>query len=58
MRWYRESDPKPVIRRLAEQANIHPQALRNWSRQDECQQGGRRDGGFKGTKIACLTSSL
>jgi hypothetical protein len=24
VRLYRESDPKPVIRRLAEQLNVHP----------------------------------
>lgn len=32
VRLYRESDPKPVIRRLAEQLNVHPEALRNWIR--------------------------
>ncbi len=34
VRLYRESDPKPVIRRLAEQLNVHREALRNWIRQD------------------------
>jgi transposase len=38
---YRESDPKPVIRRLAEQLNIHPEALRAWIRQDEANRGER-----------------
>jgi hypothetical protein len=35
VRLYRESDPKPVIRRLVEQLNVHPVALRNWIRQAE-----------------------
>jgi transposase len=43
VRLYRESDPKPVIRRLAEQLNIHPEALRNWIRQDEADRGQRHD---------------
>ena len=29
VRLYRESDPKPVVRRLAAQLNVHPEALRN-----------------------------
>ena len=32
VRLCRESDPKPVIRRLAEQLNVHHEALRNWIR--------------------------
>lgn len=43
VRLYRESDPKPVVRRLAEQLNVHPEALRNWIRQDEADQGERSD---------------
>ncbi|WP_407651718.1 transposase, partial [Actinoplanes sandaracinus] len=35
VRLYRESDPKPTIRRLAEQLNVHHEALRNWIRQAE-----------------------
>jgi transposase-like protein len=31
VRLYRESDPKPVVRRLAEQLNVHPEALRTGS---------------------------
>ena len=30
VRLYRESNPKPVIRRLAEQLGVHHEALRNW----------------------------
>jgi transposase len=43
VRLYRESDPKPVIRRLAEQLNVHHEALRNWIRQDEADRGERND---------------
>jgi transposase len=43
VRLYRESDPKPVIRRLAEQLNVHPEALRNWIRQAEADAGERHD---------------
>jgi transposase len=43
VRLYRESDPKPVVRRLAEQLNVHPEALRNWIRQDEADRGRRHD---------------
>ena len=43
VRLYRESEPKPVLRRLAEQLNVHPEALRNWIRQDEADRGQRRD---------------
>lgn len=39
VRLYRESEPKPVIRRLAEQLNVHPEALRNWIRQAEADRG-------------------
>ena len=43
VRLYRESEPKPVIRRLAEQLNVHHEALRNWIRQDQADQGERDD---------------
>ena len=43
VRLYRESDPKPVIKRLAEQLNVHPEALRNWIRQAEADAGERSD---------------
>jgi transposase len=41
VRLYRESKPKPVIRRLAEQLNVHPEALRNWIKQDQADRGER-----------------
>jgi transposase-like protein len=43
VRLYRESDPKPVIRKLAEQLGVHHEALRNWIRQDEADRGERVD---------------
>jgi transposase len=43
VRLYRESDPKPVVRRLAEQLGVHHEALRNWIRQDEADRGQRTD---------------
>ena len=43
VRLYRESDPKPVIRRLAEQLGVHHEALRNWIRQAEADGGERHD---------------
>ncbi|MBS3694161.1 transposase [Rhodococcus qingshengii] len=39
MRLYRVSEPKPVRRLLAEQLNVHPEALWNWSRQDQADHG-------------------
>lgn len=43
VRLYRESDPKPVIRRLAEQLGVHHEALRNWIRRDQADRGERDD---------------
>jgi transposase len=43
VRLYRESDPKPVIRRLAEQLGVHHEALPNWIRQDQADHGERHD---------------
>ena len=43
VRLWREADPKPVIRRLADQLGMHPEALRNWIRQDETDRGERDD---------------
>ncbi|MFC8048136.1 transposase [Nocardia sp. NPDC057353] len=33
VRLYLESDPKPAIRKLAQQLGVHHEALRNWIRQ-------------------------
>jgi transposase len=41
VRLYRESDPKPVIRKLA--AQLGHEALRNWIRQAEADAGERTD---------------
>ncbi|MFF5079398.1 transposase [Actinoplanes sp. NPDC000266] len=43
VRLYRESDPKPTIRRLAGQLNVHHEALRNWIRQAKADAGERHD---------------
>lgn len=43
LRLYRESEPKPVIRKLAEQLGIHHEALRTWIRQDQADHGERFD---------------
>ncbi|WP_433287101.1 transposase [Pseudonocardia sp. CA-142604] len=43
VRLYRETEPRPVIRRLAEQLGVHHEALRNWIRQDEADRGERED---------------
>jgi transposase len=40
---YCESDPKPVIKRLAEQLGVYPEALRNWIKQDQADHGARTD---------------
>lgn len=43
VRLYRDANPKPVIKRLGEQLGVHPEALRNWIRQDEADHGERPD---------------
>lgn len=43
VRLYRESDPKPTVRKLAEQLGVHPESLRNWIRQDQADAGERKD---------------
>ena len=43
VRLYRDADPKPVIRRLAEQLGVHHEALRNWIRQDQADHDERDD---------------
>ncbi|MBT2545401.1 transposase [Streptomyces sp. ISL-44] len=35
VRMYRTAEPKPVIRRMAEDLGVHHEALRNWIRQAE-----------------------
>lgn len=43
VRLWRESEPKPTFRRLGEQLGVHPEALRNWIRQNEADRGERDD---------------
>lgn len=43
VRLWRESNPRPTFRHLGEQLGVHPEALRNWIRQDEADHG-ERDG--------------
>ncbi|MEV0548398.1 transposase [Nocardia salmonicida] len=43
VRLYRESDPKPTIRKLAEQLGVHHEASRHWIRQAEADAGHRHD---------------
>ncbi|WP_412075609.1 transposase [Streptomyces xanthophaeus] len=43
VRMYRTAEPKPVIRRMAEELGVHHEALRNWIRQDAADHGERDD---------------
>jgi transposase len=43
IRLWRESDPKPTYRRLADQLGVNREALRNWIRMDELGRGARED---------------
>ncbi|MGW4569482.1 transposase [Streptomyces sp. NPDC004561] len=43
VRMYRAAEPKPVIRRMAEDLGVHHEALRNWIRQAEADAGERDD---------------
>ncbi len=45
VRLYRQSDPKPTIRRLAEQLGVHHEALRTWIRQADKLERPERDVG-------------
>ncbi|MEU2835494.1 transposase [Streptomyces lavendulae] len=40
---YRTTEPRPVIRRMAEDLGVHHEALRNWIRQAEAGAGERGD---------------
>ncbi|WP_442818732.1 transposase [Streptomyces sp. NBC_01320] len=40
---YRAAEPKPVIRRMAEELGVHHEALRNWIRQAEADASERDD---------------
>ncbi|MER6695248.1 transposase [Streptomyces minutiscleroticus] len=43
VRMYRTAEPKPVIRRMAEELGVHHEALRGWIRQAEADAGERVD---------------
>ncbi|PKV76802.1 transposase [Nocardia fluminea] len=43
VRLYRESDPKPTVRKLAAQLGVHHEALRLWIRQAEADAGQQDD---------------
>ncbi|OLM27916.1 Mobile element protein [Pseudonocardia sp. Ae717_Ps2] len=43
VRLYRESDPRPTFRTLAQQLGVHHEALRSWVRQAEADTGERHD---------------
>ncbi|MDK1349140.1 transposase [Streptomyces sp. 378] len=44
VRMYRTAEPKPVIRRMAEELGVHHEALRGWIRQAEAEaDAGERD---------------
>ncbi len=43
VRLYRSSTPRPTFRQLGEQLGVHHEALRNWVRQAEADDGERDD---------------
>lgn len=43
VRLWRDSEPRPPISHVAKKLGIHPEALRNWIRQDEANKGERSD---------------
>lgn len=43
VRLWRDSDPRPPIAQVARKLGVHPEALRNWIRQDEADRGERGD---------------
>jgi transposase len=49
---YRAAEPKPVIRQMARQLGVHPEALRNWIRKDEgCRRDRARSGGVRAAAL-------
>jgi transposase len=43
VRLWREAQPRPPIAHVARRLGVHPEALRNWIRQDEADRGERDD---------------
>ncbi|MFE9580506.1 transposase [Nocardia sp. NPDC006044] len=56
VRVYRESDPKPTVRKLAQQLGVCHEALRNWIQQAEAEAGERHD--RPGTDVAAENKEL
>ena len=40
---WRDSDPRPPIAHVAKRLGVHPEALRNWIKQDQADHGERSD---------------
>lgn len=47
VRMYRAAEPKPVIRRMADELGVHHEALRNWIRQAEADAGEQDESGMR-----------
>ncbi|WP_353961749.1 transposase [Streptomyces sp. NBC_01619] len=43
VKMYRTADPKPLIQEVADDLDVHPEALRGWIRQDEEDRRERED---------------
>ncbi|MBR7833608.1 transposase [Actinospica durhamensis] len=52
---YRAAEEKPVVRQMARQLGVHPEALRNWIRKDE---DARRSGRGRSRAVATAVPEL
>ena len=56
---YRKAEPKPVVRQMARQLGVHPEALRNWIRKDEAGRGPDTDPARTARRAApCVAGSV